>query len=133
MKSAAKGVSFGFICLGLMASPAFSQPQINGSGGDLPVVQGQGTLTISGDGYWHRQALQSGEQPVLSSHGGDGQLLPDGQYRYELRMVPENAISSARQRDVLCGNAPDTFTDKQQPVPTIDGQFEIQGGEVVFP
>jgi len=133
MKSAVKMASIGFICLGLMATLGYSQSQGNASGGDLPIVRGQGTLTVSGDGYWHRQALQSGEQPVLSSHSGDGQLLPDGQYRYELRMVPESAMSSARQRDVLRGNAADTAADIQQPVPTIDGQFEIQGGQVVFP
>jgi hypothetical protein len=133
MTSLAKLGSIGFICLGLLAGPAYSKPPADASGGVLPVVQGQGSLTVSGDGYWHRQTYQAGEQPVLSPYSSDGQLLPDGQYRYELRMVPENSKSVARQQDVLRGKSSTAGFNRQPPVSTVDGQFEIQGGQVVFP
>ena len=127
MKSVA-GLSFiGALCLGLTAGATYA------GSADLPVVQGQGSLTVSGDGYWHRDTYGSGEQPVLSAYTSDGQQLPDGEYRYELRMVPGNTGSAARQQDVLRGKSGESGFNKQQPVPTISGQFEIQGGQVIVP
>jgi hypothetical protein len=89
---------------------------------------------VSGDGYWHRETYQSGEQPALSAYTSDGQQLPDGEYRYELRMVPASKGSAARQQDVLRGKSGESpGFNKQQPVPTISGQFVVQGGQVVVP
>ena len=133
MKSAVKLTPIVLMCLGLLAAPTHSDSMADVSGGDLPVVQGQGSLTVSGDGYWHRQSYQSGEQPVLSAYSGNGELLPDGEYRYELRMVPESAKSTARQQDVLRGRSPDSGFNKQPSVPTYSGQFSVEGGQVVLP
>lgn len=127
MKSVAEFRFIGALCLGLMAAPTFA-----GDAG-LPVVQGQGSLTVSGDGYWHRDTYQSGEQPELSAYTSNGQQLPDGEYRFELRMIPANTSSAARQQDVLRGKSGDSGFNKQQPVPTVSGQFQIQGGQVVIP
>jgi hypothetical protein len=133
MKFGAESSLIGLLCVGLMASPAYSEPPAEPASGEFPVVQGQGSLTVSGDGYWHRGTYQSGEQPVLSAYASDGQLLPDGEYRYEFRTVSASAKSSSRQQDVFRGRSENSAVTRRKSVPTVSGRFEIQGGQVIFP
>ena len=102
--------------------------------GELPGVVGKGSLTIAGEGYWHRQELDSGDFPSISAFGGNGEPLPDGVYRYEFRMFPGNAKAPKAQGsfDRAQGKGLERAGSKSDMVKTLSGQFLVQDGQVVF-
>ena len=104
-----------------------------GPDGGLPAAVGKGSLTIAGEGYWHRQTLEDGEYPTLSGYDSSGQALPDGVYRYEFRSFPDTS-ASPRQQDLMRGKGrgltADTF--KGRSGEKLSGRFEIRGGEIIF-
>ena len=59
------------------------------------------TLTVAGpEGLWFRQEFAAGQPASLSLMNQAGQLLPDGTYAYELRIVPRKA-GSLPERSLL--------------------------------
>ena len=104
------------------------------SAGQFPVVNGKGSLTIAGRGYWHRDIYLDGEHPSLSVYDNSGQLLPDGVYRYEFRSFPEGADSSPRQQELLRteGRGASQGKGKSQVANKLSGSFEVQGGQLVL-
>ena len=115
---------------------ALAQGNSDGRGpGDLPGVVGKGSLTIAGDGYWHRQELDNGDFPSISAFGGNGESLPDGVYRYEFRTFPGNANAASKRQgsfDRAEGKGLERAAKKSDVVKTLSGQFLIQDGQVIF-
>jgi hypothetical protein len=55
------------------------------------------TLTIVGpEGFAHRQELAAGQSPLFSLFKSNGERLPDGLYRYELRLLPRMKQENSR-------------------------------------
>ena len=128
---------FKSIILGLALSVSATQslvaePVGEGFSGNFPVVSGKGALTVSGKGYHHRELYDDGEVPTLTARDSSGQLLPDGIYRFQFTSSPKGGPSSARQRDLLTGNA-SISTGEAPPAPTqLSGVFEVQGGRLTY-
>lgn len=113
------------IC-GFLSHPVLSDPQTNvhsrrPSTGVLPAVEGVGSLTISGGGYWHKKTYDGGEQPSVGAYDNAGNILPDGFYRYEFRSSPQ-----------LSESKPGLGTGRAQSGELVRGQFEISGGAIIF-
>ena len=125
----------GLLLLGTVAQSAYAQGAgRDQSTGELPVVAGKGSLTVAGEGYWHRDIYQDGEQPSLSAYDNTGQLLPDGEYRYEFRSFPDGAGSSPQQQDLMRnqGIGISQGKGKAQPPSTRAGSFEVHGGQLIL-
>ena len=125
----------GLLLLGTVAQSAYAQGAgRDQSTGELPLVAGKGSLTVAGDGYWHRDMYQDGEHPSLSAYDNTGQLLPDGVYRYEFRSFPEGAGSSPMQQELLRaeGRGISEGRGKSRPPNTQYGSFEVQGGQLIL-
>jgi hypothetical protein len=75
---------------------------------------------------------EDGEQPTLSAYDSFGQLLPDGEYRYQFRSIPVGGASTTRQRDVLKGKGTSGSKGKPPVVNILSGKFEVQGGQLVY-
>ena len=105
-------------------------------GGGLPgVVESQASLTISGNGYWHREMYRSGDAPVISPYDGSGQPLPDGKYRYEFREMAQSSNRGRRQLELLGsddGGAGANSAAKAQGAEVISGGFRVEGGSLTF-
>jgi hypothetical protein len=104
---------------------ALELPEKQPSTGVLPIVEGVGSLTVSGGGYWHKDIYEDGEQPHLSAYDTSGRVLSDGFYRYEFRSSPQEAAETGESAFSLSNS-------KQQQGETVRGQFEIVGGQMVF-
>jgi hypothetical protein len=100
--------------------------------GDFPVVSGKGALMVSGKGYHQRELYEDGEVPTLTAYDGDGQLLPDGIYRFQFISTPEGSGRSARQRDVLRGESAQALGNGSGIASQMSGTFEIVGGQIIF-
>ena len=125
MNSTVKLLSAVAFC-GLLAQPVLSDPQRNvhsrqPSTGVLPAVDGAGSLTISGGGYWHKETYDDGEQPSVGAYDNAGNILPDGFYRYEFRSSPQ-----------LSESKPGLGKGRTQAGELVRGQFEISGGAIIF-
>lgn len=99
------------------------------STGILPVVQGVGSLTVSGEGYWHQYRYENGEQPRLSAYDSSGLLLPDGSYRYEFVAIQEAPVAADAAPEsavfVAAGG-------EKQPARIESGSFTMNSGVMVF-
>lgn len=125
------------IFLGLVLSGAVIQSPVTvaadeGFAGSFPVVSGKGVLTVSGEGYLHRELYDDGEVPSLSARDSSGQLLPDGMYRFQFISSSQGGRSSARQRDVLRGDTPAPANGGSVPATQLSGTFEVQGGQLLY-
>ena len=132
VRKASLVAAIAILCSGPLA---LAQGNSDGRGpGELPGVVGKGSLTIAGDGYWHRQELDNGDFPSISAYGGNGEPLPDGVYRYEFRTFPGNANAPKRQGsfDRAQGKGLEQAGSKSDVVKTLSGQFLVEGGQVVF-
>jgi len=57
-------------------------------------------LTVVGpEGFENRQELEAGQIPSLSLFKSNGERLPDGIYRYELRLLPQTVVSAGNLMD----------------------------------
>ena len=132
MKNQLRSV-LGLLFLGAVAESMYVQGAP--ANGEPPVMAGKGSLTIAGEGYWHRNVFQDGEHPSLSAYDNAGELLPDGSYQYEFRSFPEGASSSPRQRDLMRnqGKAMSQGRGKSPVTNTVSGSFEVQGGQLILP
>lgn len=111
------------------ADPQEGIPDRKRSTGVLPVVEGAGSLTVSGGEYWHKEIYEDGEQPSIVAYDDSGQMLPDGHYRYEFKSSPNTPASDA----VSPGNSAFGLSKaKGQRGEIARGQFEISGGEIIF-
>lgn len=97
----------------------------------LPIVDGKAVLTISGEGYRYRQIYESGEQPALSAFNSSGDVLPDGEYRYQLRSIPMNSVVTNTQQDLLRGKSTRHATGKTSSASVKSGNFEIENGLII--
>ena len=113
---------------------AYSQQGGKVSPENLPIATSQATLTIAGNGYWHREVLNNGDQPDIAAIVSEGQPLEDGVYRYEYRMVSGTVSSSPRQQDMLRGQGKISSpgSGKSRGKNTYAGTFEVQSGQVLF-
>ena len=133
MNSTVKLLSAVAFC-GLLAQPVLSDPQRNvhsrqPSTGVLPAVDGVGSLTISGGGYWHKETYEDGEQPSVDAYDEVGNILPDGLYRYEFRSSPQLSESEASAQG---NSAFGLAKGRAQAGELVRGQFEISGGAIIF-
>lgn len=92
--------------------------------GVFPVVNGAGSLTVSGAGYWHKEIFADGEQPSLTAYDSSGKSFPDGQYRYEFRSSPQSDNLSPGY-----SSAPTPGSNKPQ---VVRGRFEVSGGTIIL-
>jgi hypothetical protein len=128
---------FRIVLLGLFMSGVGSQSLIaHGADASLadgfPVVSGKAALTVSGDGYLHREIYGDGEVPTISVRDNSGQLLPDGVYRFQFTSSPAAGSGSARQRAVMTGEDLSPGVGGAGRGSNLSGTFEIQGGQVVY-
>jgi hypothetical protein len=112
----------------VLANPHTEMPARQPSTGTLPVVHGVGSLTISGDAYWHEDTYADGEQPSLSPYDEAGQLLPDGRYRFEFRSTPQ----ASELKSGSAGVPGLDLSSGEQHGQTVRGQFEMRGGQMIF-
>jgi len=117
-------MSFIVVCMVLLALPAgapalatapsLDQPPIAvmaiepGQISWYPQVENGGLVfTVSGpDGFYLRQEHPSGAVPTLEPKDGAGNALPDGSYRYELRLSPAKADPPTVYDETQRGLAP---------------------------
>jgi hypothetical protein len=119
-------VILGLFLLGSMIQPVSAQ-----AGAGFPVVDGKTVLTVSGEGYRHRQIYENGEQPTLSGYDSSGQLQ-DGEYRYQLRSIPADSVATNTQQQLLSGKATTSKTGKTSSSSIQSGKFDVQGGAVIY-
>ena len=126
----------GIVLCGSLAQFAQAAGAGAGQSGELPVVVGTGSLTVAGQGYWHREVYEGGESPSLSAYDNNGAVLPDGVYRYEFRSVPDSAGASHRQKSLTKaeGNSEGASLRRgnAKGVNTVSGLFEIQDGQIIY-
>jgi hypothetical protein len=62
----------------------------------VPKLQGHKySLTIAGEGFWSRDVFEAGTQPSFQPYDQNGELLPDGSYKFELCELPAVEASLA--------------------------------------
>lgn len=107
--------------------PTYSQ-----AAGALPVADEKVVLTVSGGGRHYREVYESGEQPALSGYDSSGQQLPDGEYRYQLRSIPADSVSTNTQQGFLSGKSISKNTGKTSSSTVQSGRFDVEGGSVIY-
>ena len=117
----------GLITQAALAGPAM--PDRVPSTGQFPTVQGIATLTVTGGNYWHQQRYESGDRPSLAGYDESGTPLPDGFYRYELRMIKSLPVAAG---DATDNRVPGPARGEGPLAEVITGQFEMDGGSMVF-
>jgi hypothetical protein len=120
------------IILGLVLLGSVIQSVSAQAGAGFPVVDGKAVLTVSGEGYRHRQIYENGEQPALSGYDSSGQQLLDGEYRYQLRSIPADSVATNTQQQLLSGKATTSKTGKTSSSSIQSGKFDVQGGAVIY-
>lgn len=87
-------------------------------------------LTIGGNGHALRTELGSGEMAEFALVDEEGHVLPDGLYKWELRIVPPRSTA-----DALAGleAAPVSSRRPRPEVPAQSGSFRIMNGALVDP
>lgn len=92
------------------------------------VAYRRATLTVSGNGVDHRYDLAPGQSLSIGMFGPDGQLLADGVYTWELRLVPTEATAAELRRSAAenGGRALAAWTAQS-------GTFTIRGGIIADP
>jgi hypothetical protein len=89
-------------------------------------------LTVSGEGYRHRQIYENGEQPALSGYDSSGQQLLDGEYRYQLRSIPADSVATNTQQQLLSGKATTSNKGKTSSSSIQSGKFDVEEGSVIY-
>ena len=122
-----------FITCGPLSQIAVAQEEQAGQGNQLPAVTSSASLTVSGEGYWHREVYQYGDQPSITPYDSSGNLLADGQYRYEYKIFSGGGSSSPRQQDLLGEGGAESYSGRTKPkaTETLSGSFQVQGGQIV--
>ncbi len=113
---------FGVISNSLLAADQQTLPGIEPFDGVFPIVEGTGTLTVAGKDVWVRTTYQDGERPYLSPYDDSGQVLPDGQYRFEYKSLQQSSANAGTSLAIK------TSTQGE----TVQGQFRISGAEIIF-
>jgi hypothetical protein len=99
------------------------------------------SLTISGQGIYREEVVESGDRLTLEIIAPDGERLPDGRYNWDLRAInPERSESalesrakpaSIRQRT---SGRDSVFERRQVERPMVlDGSFRVERGAFVMP
>lgn len=83
-------------------------------------------LTVSGGGQTFQLELEAGEALRLDTFTPDGEPLPDGHYRWELRLQPTPAVAERLRAATMAGRADTTWRPQ-------NGGFFILDGRVVDP
>ncbi|MEQ8860833.1 MAG: hypothetical protein RIC56_19485 [Pseudomonadales bacterium] len=120
-------LTLGVLTMSSVARASEPIAQVMGGGGlsVYPKVDGSLSLTVAGPGFWHRMMVESGEGAVFRPDDQHGRPLPDGLYRYEIRVVSaENESASTGQAFAL--RAPQGGA----PGPVQTGTFQIDQGSV---
>jgi hypothetical protein len=120
------------VILGLVLLGSVIQPVVVQTAGDFPIADGKAVLTVSGEGYRHRQIYENGEQPALSGYDSSGQQLPDGEYRYQLRSIPADSVATNTQQQLLSGKATTSKTGKTSSSSIQSGKFDVEEGSVIY-
>lgn len=95
----------------------------------LPNVGHEGAiLTINGNGYTVTRAFGKHRTPALDLFDANGYLLPDGNYRWQLELVPGKADAERLQGSASQngGRSPDAWR-------ALSGSFAIRGGAIASP
>jgi len=80
---------------GLLCVPVLAQvhAEMNVSPGSVewsPLARHDSiVLTVAGGDYWQRTVFEGGERPFFEPYDNEGALLPDGDYSWELRFLPQ--------------------------------------------
>ena len=90
-------------------------------------------LTVSGGGYWKETIFESGVRPYFEPYDTEGNLLPDGDYTWEMRFMPRpedlnpEDFENARVRG-------DSLRDARFPEPMVQwGNIKIVDGSIFVP
>ena len=59
------------------------------------------TLTVSGDSHWFQQTFEDRDVVELPAQNNKGEPLPDGHYRFELRIFSRDESQSIDQRIII--------------------------------
>ncbi len=92
-------------------------------------------LTVSGPGgFLDRKEFAAGTSPSFSIYAQDGSLLPDGSYKYELRLVPRVDAATQRAQAAARESGEQGFEAPLFTARTVQrGHFALLGGELVLP
>jgi len=95
-----------------------------------PVLTGENlSLTVGGEGGLYVQMdFNDGETPSFQTSS-----LPDGNYKYELRTIPETdleALAEAEQNGDVQSIAENSRAEQEQMI-VQSGSFEIVGGQII--
>jgi hypothetical protein len=112
----------GLISSSVLAADQQTLPKSEPFDGVFPAVEGTGTLTVAGKDVWVRTTYQDGERPYLSAYDDSGQVLPDGQYRFEYKSLQKSSANAGTSLAIK------TSTQGE----TVQGQFRISGAEIIF-
>lgn len=95
----------------------------------MPAVAHRGGfITVSGSGVLFRQKVGADERPTLGVFDPEGQVLPDGVYKWELQLTP-NAATAKQLRAAAAengGKAPAAWR-------SLSGTFAIRNGLIATP
>lgn len=95
----------------------------------LPMVAHDGgTLTVTGPTMTYQRSFGAGEQPSVDLFDPEGQLLPDGVYKYRLQLTPSRWDARELRRAASQNGRvdPDAW-------PAVYGSFAIHNGLVADP
>ena len=121
------------VILGLVLLGSITHSVCAQIAGEFPIVDGAAVLTVSGEGYRHRETYQTGDQPSLASAiESSGDSLPDGEYSYQFKMIPAGSVATNRQQDMLHGKGANGNKGQTSPATTQSGRFEMSGGVITY-
>jgi hypothetical protein len=100
------------------------------------------TMTVSTpDGQVYRKEFKAGSSPEFQLYDKEGNRMPDGQYKYELRLTPEisaevkKALKEARAKNTADDAAPEREMRKRGLLPSQSlvqsGGFQVVRGSVI--
>lgn len=95
-------------------------------GGDLsiyPKANGPLSFTVAGRGVWQRVLLAPGESAVFRPVDERGNALPDGFYRYELRVVDPASDGTSSDQALRS-------PEGSAPRPVQAGSFQMDQGSI---
>ena len=99
---------------------------------EVPAAGHTAVLTVGCDnGYYSQQEFGAGETPSFSPSAAVGGLLPDGECKYQLDVVPDTVAAAKAQGDGL--NSPASTQADTEPMEGDSGEFEVIGGQLSAP
>jgi hypothetical protein len=108
---------------------------------DTKVDAGKWVLTVSGQGLHYREIVENRVSPAFQIVAPDGERLPDGSYKWELRAIGPEAPDSVAEGDERPGSVRQraglrgaTFDRRVIERPIVEfGSFRVENGAFIAP